>query len=423
MGILDGALKGAVSGLADFGTAYMKQGFQESRDEREIEARRALQEDQYRLMEEREKNLAEFKLDMAEKVRARTLDSLRGSVAKTSGIADQFGAARDAYQNSSGYYEDENGNKVPIDMGAAMSAVGQAEQGAIDRAMTNPAAVRDGALAAGEFDIAKAVDPLTKDGMHNAPFGSTVLDERTGKVVYDGSADVKEQIEREKIAARKGKGGIIDSEKLQESVDKLDKTARTKAKELTEDVKHPYAGMDDIEDTKLRSVLGDAMSQTLTAAKQKGVVVNTHEVGKAMKQRLQELDKAHSAVIEARAASLFEDGVLKEESQADSIKKTGLDPSSEDAFKRSYRDQLLTMENLKKFRSDPTAYSDNLKRLMEASKPKAESEDRKLQPDSDGVIRRQGLIDRMWNGEKEAPEDWEPGQQHSKQSASGKIKY
>lgn len=412
MGILDGAVKGALSGLADFGTAYMKEGFQERADARTLERARILQEDQYRLMEEREKSIAEFKMDLADKIRARTLDNVRAGVAQSSGIDAQFDAARDAYRNSSGYVEDKQGNRTPIDMEQTMSNVDAAEQGAIARAMRDPKAVQAGAMAAGEYDIAKGVESMTKDDnkLHNVPFGATVLD-KDGKVVYDGSAELKKQLEADKIAARSS----ADPGKAQDSLTKIDKEARSTAKSLTEDERPPYSEDEKAVDTKLRDVLGDAMSQAMTTARKRGVVVNEREIGKALKERLKSLDDVHREVIDTRAASLFnDDGQLKNAGNADRLKQAGLKTDSVDDFKRSYRDQLLTLDNLRKYREDPTAYTESMKKLVASSQPK------KAVSTGDDEDQHQGIISRVWNG---TPEGWDPGQRHSKQSSSGKIKY
>lgn len=374
-GILEGALAGAMKGMAGVGAAWMTEGFREAQAERDVEARSRLQKEQADLLEIRAKNVERFKVELAEELRQRNVGRYKEAVGQVSGLSDQFGAARQAYADPDAHYINDAGEKVMIDKGMVNSAIDKEESGAIARAMQDPKTAKAAAMTLGDFDSAKTLDPLTQAKAHNVPFGSTAVDLRDGKVLHDSTAELKGSIEQQKIDARNAaKGGKpVSNEKLQKEIHDLDKRANEVTKEIYDKRTHPYAeeGEDakKAPDTAGANVLRQAIRQTGRAAMKNGQIVSDYEIAETMTAQIDKMDTLHRGLADKAASELFDekgkpknDKLAKEFGSA--FGSANISTKSATDFKRSFRDSLMDVGTLREFTSNPDAYQKRMSELM-----------------------------------------------------------
>lgn len=424
MGILDNALAGAAKGLVDFGTMYMKEGMQERADERQLERQRILQQEQYALMEEREKRLAEFKVDLADKVREREMQRLQSAVGDVTGISGRFDAARAEYAKG-GTYDDGTGNQVPI--GDVSGQIDTMEKGAIAQAMGDKSTVRQAAMSIGDFDTAKAIGD---EKLHNVSPGQVVIDEKGNKVFDNTDALINKlrtasELKTSEAAAKAGLKSA-DPIKAGETLTKLDEGARKAVNELLKDERHPYADPDDekSKDKAKQKVVTEATALFKKSSIANGKAVSDYDAAEMALAKVTELDTANRKLVDAAKSALFDErGELKNKPLAEKLKGTGISFESPDKFAQTYRDSKLSMRHLEVFRKNPEDYMKKIDSLISQMSPQQQSVNKyAVQPDESGIVRRPGLIDRVING-KEVPKDFDPKQLHSKQSSSGKIQF
>lgn len=368
MGILSNALGGLGSGLQNVGDTLFKTAMQE-----DLQNQRFAQQQQLQKLESdnalnRAKALEEFKATLVNQQRQQTVSDIQGAMAGD--VNKQFDNVQQAYQN--GFTIDDNGNKVPIDMSAVQPQLDADKQSLIARQMQDPKAIEQAAIASGHYDVAKALDGISKPDMINVPFGATLYDKDTGTVAYSGSADMKAAIEAQKIGSRSAKGG--------ETFDKFNESA---AKVIDADYGNktdPYAApsVDNkpVKDATYQVLLKDGTAQyaELYAAKTNTLPTVRNAVEK-VKPVLDEYDRVVRTTGEKIAANVFDaKGRPKSDTLAQNFAQQGYDVQDRTAFLKSFRDGMLTKDKFLDYAKDPQAgakkFSDLYTSLFPPQAPK-----------------------------------------------------
>lgn len=343
MGILNGIMAGVGQGLQDIGNAYIKQGFKEENDARALQSQKDLNEQQNRLLMQRQEALADFKIKMAEKLRQQQMERIRGGVEGV--VGKQFDDASSIYSSSP---------DVPDDARVgALAAISENKQAAIDQGMSDPGILKKAAMSVGEFDVAKSLDGMNKPKLHNVGLGQTVLDDN-GNVVYDGAAKLKQQMEEDKQAATLagktiGKGSSSSSSSGAQ-IDKIYDGVRKASKDILGDLKNPYAdiGDDKAKDTALKNATIDVAARI--SAKQGA---GSNQAVQKASEMVNQYDTRLRGFIENVAGSLFsKDGKIRPEA-TDDFKKIGVDTTSKTSFMRTLRDKMLSTNDVLSYLANP----------------------------------------------------------------------
>ena len=358
MGILDGVMKGVGEGLSEFGSLYMREGFAEDAEARRLESQKVLQKQQSDLMLEREKSLANFKVEMADTLRGKMAARVEAGIAGT--VNPQFDAARDAYAKSDLSEEDK---------ALAYSAIEGNRKESIINGTRDPKQIQAALLQSGDYDAAKAIEGVGKKSLHNANITQNVFDE-SGKMIYDGtSATEKLLAEGKRVAGMSGggtgsktSGKLVDpDERLKKTNEAEEKTAKTVA-EVFSDHSHPYADpnadKDQKKDVPLLSIAQQAAQEVVDATR-----MTDRKALQMVKPVLEAYDKKVRELVDARAEAVFEGGGKPGEDVVKELKRQGLDVSDPAAFKRALRDSYMDPKQFKKYAVKPEAgdaYFDDL---------------------------------------------------------------
>lgn len=371
MGILSNAMGGLGSGLEDAGKMYMAAGIQEDQQQKQFERQRILQQDQANLALERAKSLEIFKQSMADSQRKSTMADISG--AANGIIGGQFDQARAAYKDA--YTIDDAGNKVPIDQSSVNSAIDSDQAAATTAAMSDPKAVQAAALASGHFDVAKGLEGMSKSDVMNVPFGGTVIDKDTGKVIYDGSAVMKNDLEERKIAARAaGKSATVEKLTKEQNtvIDGIHKTIKEDYGDRSDPFGEEAANGKTPKDSQYLSTLANASATFAKFKMQRtGLPVSSYDAINEVKPLLDQYDDNVQSLAKAAANQIFDaKGRVKNETVAKEMSQQGISVADRSSFLSQYRNSMMTFNRFNDFAKNPQAGSARFEELMKSFLPK-----------------------------------------------------
>lgn len=383
MGIILGALSGAGKGLANVGQHMMQSAEEKEREQRRMQFEQQLMKDRAAIEMKQQENLAKLKQTLAEEGLVKRHDRIREAAGGI--VGGQFDAAKKAYENAPDITDEQRQ--------MAYSEIDKNREAA----MHDPAVMKQAALMSGDYETADVLGKLGERKTANVATGSTMVDEATGEVIFDNSAEYKQALLQRSSGT--GKGGVGKGDDGLTAYQRQQKNEKV-LKRIEEDYEskpHPFntamVGEDPEPDVKRQRTIRNLVE----VAAEQGA--DAGQIYRQLEPVADDFDRQISALARQRAKEVFAKDM--EDTDRQQLIASGIPESalvSEKHFAKFLRDREFTQEKLGEFyRANSDKYNGRNSKgavakempKQDTSKAEPKKSDDKPKSEQKGVIQRE----------------------------------